>query len=130
MNTLELWERYKKYLYCHPEIGLMLDISRMSFTDDFFSEMEPLMRKAYGNMSDLEAGGVANPDEQRMVGHYWLRNPGLAPTPSIREAIETTLKNIQVFADSIHAGIITPQQGGRFTRFLVVGIGGSALGPQ
>ena len=130
MNTLELWERYKKYLCCHPEIGLMLDISRMAFNDDFFSEMEPLMRKAYCNMSDLEGGGIANPDEQRMVGHYWLRNPGLAPTPAIRETIETTSRNIQAFADNVHAGIITPQQGGRFTRFLVVGIGGSALGPQ
>jgi glucose-6-phosphate isomerase len=130
MNTLQLWERYKKYVSFYPEIGLMLDISRMAFTGHFFPAMEPLMRKACHAMADLEGGCIANPDEQRMVGHYWLRNPRLAPTLQMREAIETTLKNIQDFADMVHAGIITPQKADRFTYLLVVGIGGSALGPQ
>jgi glucose-6-phosphate isomerase len=130
MNTLQLWERYKKYVTCHPEIGMILDISRMTFPDDFFSTMEPLMRKACQAMANLEGGSMANPDEQRMVGHYWLRNPQLAPNLQIRDAIETTLKEIQDFADMVHTGIISPQKADRFTRLLVVGIGGSALGPQ
>ena len=28
---------------------------------------------------DLEKGAIANPDENRMVGHYWLRAPERAP---------------------------------------------------
>ena len=29
-------------------------------------------------MAALEKGAIANPDENRMVGHYWLRAPDLA----------------------------------------------------
>ena len=36
---------------------------------------------ALADLAALEAGAIANPDEGRMVGHYWLRNPALAPTP-------------------------------------------------
>ena len=39
--------------------------------------MEPRMQKAFADMAALEAGAIANPDEKRMVGHYWLRNPAL-----------------------------------------------------
>ena len=37
-------------------------------------------------MEALEAGEIANQDEGRQVGHYWLRSPELAP-PDQREAI-------------------------------------------
>ena len=67
MDNLYLWERYKKHLCYHSGIGLMVDISRIAFTDDFLSSMAPLMRKAYHAMADLERGGIANPDEERMV---------------------------------------------------------------
>lgn len=130
MDNLYLWERYKKHLCYHSGIGLMVDISRIAFTDDFLSSMAPLMRKAYHAMADLERGGIANPDEERMVGHYWLRSPDLAPTTEIRDMIEITIKNISAFAGGIHSGAISPQFAERFSRFLVVGIGGSALGPQ
>ena len=42
-------------------------------------------------MEELEKGALANPDENRMVGHYWLRAPELAPTPEIAEEIRSTL---------------------------------------
>lgn len=130
MQKLQLWERYKKYL-CHcPEIGLMLDISRMNFPEDFFKEMEPLIQKAYASMYDLEKGSIANTDEHRMVGHYWLRNPGLAPTLEIKGEIEETIRDIKTFTANVHSGNIAPGNSRRFTRFLVIGIGGSALGPQ
>ena len=32
-----------------------------------------------------------------MVGHYWLRNPALAPTPEIRQEIERTFAKIKEF---------------------------------
>jgi glucose-6-phosphate isomerase len=65
-----------------------------------------------------------------MVGHYWLRNPPLAPAAIISAEIEFTQRTIREFAESVHEGSITAQGGRRFTRLLVVGIGGSALGPQ
>ncbi len=130
MEKQALWERYKNNLNCYPEIGLMLDVSRMSFPDDFFQAMEPFMLKAYRDMADLEDGSVANPDEGRMVGHYWLRTPYLAPFSEISKDIEATIAYIRDFAARIHRGDIAPQQGGRFSLLLLIGIGGSALGPQ
>jgi len=81
-------------------------------------------------MRQLEAGAVANPDENRMVGHYWLRASRLAPNAQLRGAIEDTLDRVQRFAADVHKGRIAPQMGGAFDRILVIGIGGSALGPQ
>src|ERR1017187_6788829 len=64
-----------------------------------------------------------------MVGHYWLRNPSLAPTPEIRKEIEETVSRIKDFAAKIHAGEIRGAAGS-FKNYLLIGIGGSALGPQ
>lgn len=130
MNGKHMWERYKKYLCITPTIGLSLDISRMNFPDDFFGRMEPMMQKAFRAMRELEAGAVANPDENRMVGHYWLRNPALSPDHGIRREIEETIEAIKGFSFSVHAEKIKPKKRGRFKSLLVIGIGGSALGPQ
>jgi len=130
MDQRSLWERYKKHLCQCPSIGLTLDISRMNFADDFFFLMEPDIQKAFAAMGSLESGSVANPDENRMVGHYWLRNPALAPSFEIRREIEETGRAILLFARNVHTGKIKPQKGRRFTAILCIGIGGSALGPQ
>jgi glucose-6-phosphate isomerase len=123
----DLWQRFKDHLFVDE--ALTLDISRMSFGDDFFDRMQPAMERAVGEMRALEAGAVANPDEQRMVGHYWLRDADRAPTPAIREAIEATARRVKDFAARVHGGAVRGQRG-VFRRVLVVGIGGSALGPQ
>jgi glucose-6-phosphate isomerase len=130
MTKLRLWERYKKHLCGHQDIGLMVDISRMNFADGFFTIMEPSVQKAFRDMAALEGGAIANPDEQRMVGHYWLRNSELSPSRGIAAEIEFTIRAVQEFAAAVHDGTISPPRGRRFTRMLVVGIGGSALGPQ
>jgi glucose-6-phosphate isomerase len=118
-----LWDRFQKYFIRDEQLGLSLDISRMAFGDDFFARMEPQAQKAFAAMQELEAGAIANPDEKRMVGHYWLRTPALAPTKELREEIEDVLALTTEFATRVH-------DSGRFTDVLVIGIGGSALGPQ
>jgi glucose-6-phosphate isomerase len=130
MEKLQLWERYKSRLYADAETGLTIDTSRMNFPDSFLAEMEAPLQKAYAAMAQLEAGAIANPDENRMVGHYWLRAPELAPEPGISSEITATLSSVKAFAASVHAGNIAAPDGGRFTRLLIIGIGGSALGPQ
>ncbi|PSB51939.1 glucose-6-phosphate isomerase [Chamaesiphon polymorphus] len=125
-----LWQRYQDWLYYHPGLGLYLDISRMRFDDVLVSQLQPKFVKAFADMAALEAGAIANPDEHRMVGHYWLRNPELAPTPEIATEITTTIDSIADFALKVHNGTIHPPQGGKFTDLITVGIGGSALGPQ
>lgn len=130
MTSQELWQRYQQYL-CHvPAVELTLDISRMQFDAGYFDQLEPRMQKAFKAMDELVKGAIANPDEKRMVGHYWLRAPQLAPTPQIASEIETTLGRIKTFAADVHAGKIKPPTAGKFTQVLSIGIGGSALGPE
>ncbi|HWL54499.1 MAG TPA: glucose-6-phosphate isomerase [Chthoniobacteraceae bacterium] len=129
-TSSSLWQRFQAYHLCYEPLGFSLDISRMRFDDAFFDRMEPLSRKALAFQKTLEEGAIANPDEGRMVGHYWLRNPALAPTAEIRSEIETTRADIAAFAAEVHAGKIAAPSGLPFTDVLLVGIGGSALGPQ
>jgi glucose-6-phosphate isomerase len=128
--SLDLWNRYKTYLCVTDSVGLTLDISRMSFAGDFFERMSAPLGKAFDAMQALEKGAIANPDEKRMVGHYWLRAPELAPTPELEQAVTHTLASIHAFAERVHEGKLKPEQADRFQVLLVVGIGGSALGPQ
>ena len=128
-TKLQWWERFQKYYTEFPELGLAIDLSRMNVDDAFFATMEPKIQKAFADMDELEKGAIANPDENRMVGHYWLRNPALAPTPEIRREIEETVEKIKRFSAKVHASEIRGA-GGKFKNFLLIGIGGSALGPQ
>ncbi len=130
MDKVALWGRFKGRLIHDADTGFSLDTSRLSFDDDYLSRMEPLMTRAMESMAALERGAIANPDEDRMVGHYWLRSPQLAPTDDIRTAITTTVSRVKKFAADVHAGVIAPKPGATFSHLLVVGIGGSALGPQ
>lgn len=130
MDQMHLWKRYCELVRFYPEVGLSLDISRVRFPDDFFQRMGPSMNSAFEAMDALERGEVANPDEGRMVGHYWLRTPDLSPTSEVKSAIVSTVEQIKAFAAKIHSGAIAPEKGGKFEHVVVVGIGGSALGPQ
>jgi glucose-6-phosphate isomerase len=126
----ELWARYQDRLVVSPSIDLWLDTSRMRYDDRYLQQMSGPMDEALRAMAELEKGAIANPDERRMVGHYWLRAPELAPTGDIRDAIASTRERIIAFARDVHRGTVAPARGGRFRNLLVIGIGGSALGPQ
>jgi glucose-6-phosphate isomerase len=130
MSSSSLWQRFQRYFLYYRGLGFSLDISRMKFPDGFFEKMKPKIDKAFMAMKALEAGAIANPTEKRMVGHYWLRNPALAPTPEVRAEIEETIKRIKKFAEDVRAGRITAESGKPFKHILLIGIGGSALGPQ
>ncbi len=123
------WSRFQQHHFHHAELGFSLDISGMDFPDNFFQEHGPLAQKALDAMRELENGAIANPDENRMVGHYWLRDPDRAPDGDTRAAIRGALEQIETFAGQIHEGK-TAGQGGAFENLLIIGIGGSALGPQ
>ena len=120
---MPLYKRYLEYLVTVPSTGLSLDFSRMNFSASWLDSMEPAMQRAYDEMAQLEKGAIANPDENRMVGHYWLRAPSLAPSADIRIGIESVRERVREFASRIH-------DSGAFTEVLSIGIGGSALGPM
>src|SRR4051812_11886911 len=97
------WQRYQKHLCTVGSVDLSLDVSKMKFDDGFFSKMEPEIQKAYSAMDALEKGAIANPDEGRMVGHYWLRDSKLAPTPEIAKEIDDGLEQIKSLAAAVHS---------------------------
>ena len=91
--------------------------------------MEPAMQNAFSSMEELESGSIANPDEGRMVGHYWLRNPELALNQELTKEIQDCLAEIKRIAAAVHSGELSGASG-PFKNCSVIGIGGSALGPQ
>ncbi len=104
----------------HVALGFQLDLRRMGLQD---SDMgDPLVSQAAQALQELESGAVANPSEGRQVGHYWLRNPKLAPSP-LGDAIRLDRIALRDFAENV-------REGGFFQSVLLLGIGGSALGPQ
>ena len=130
MTDASLWDRYRRCLCQCDAIGMTLDVSRMRFPDDFVQKMTPALDRAFDAMAALEGGAIANPDEQRMVGHYWLRDPALAPDGAIRDQIEQSQRRVRDLGEAIHRGDRRSQDGGLFRHVLIAGIGGSALGPQ
>lgn len=124
------WSTYSDSLLRYNDLGFSLDLSRMEIPASFHSEMGSKIERAFSDMVALENGEIANPDEGRMVGHYWLRNPSLAPNSEIRSQIEVPLSDLKIFANEVLEGSIRAENGQKFTNLLIIGIGGSALGPQ
>ena len=91
--------------------GIVVDLQRAPIPSDL-SFGPPLAA-----LAALESGATANVTEQRRVGHYWLRDPDRAPSPDLSEAIRESWKAIAAVDAT---GLDT---------ILLVGIGGSALGP-
>ena len=122
-------KQYAEQLVRYTDLGISLDFSKLPLTQEFLSSMSPKIDKAFADMGKLEAGEIANPDENRMVGHYWLRNPDLAPKGLKRKIVEP-LEDLVTFGNQILSGEITPPQADCYTTALIIGIGGSALGPE
>jgi len=123
------WQKLENNLYYDPAARLMLEYGGMAMDEAFLAAMEPAMGDALAAMDELEKGAVANPDEGRMVGHYWLRAPELAPTEALREEIVTARRAAETFAADVAAGRVLSQRGEKFRYALVAGMGGSSLGP-
>ncbi len=102
----------------------------MDIPEDYASTLSSEVSRAFDGIQAIEKGEIMNPDEGRMVGHYWLRNPELAPNDEIKQQITNPIAQLKQFADQIISGEITSLSGEPFENLLVIGIGGSALGPQ
>ncbi len=130
MIQASLWTHYRDSLIVCEDLGLSVDTSRIRFAEGSAARLAEPLARAFRAMAELEGGALANPDEGRRVGHYWLRDPDLAPEPALAEAVRGTVERVRAFAEGVHRGEPAPERGGTFRHLLVVGIGGSALGPQ
>ena len=101
--------------------GVEIDFTRLELPEELADHYREPIGRALQEMAAVEAGEKVNTDEGRMVGHYWLRNPDLAPG-DLGVAITATQKSIEQFGRDVFSG--------RFRNILWIGIGGSGLGPQ
>jgi glucose-6-phosphate isomerase len=124
MSKSNAWKRLQFRSFIDTSHGYFaLDYSRIGFDDSLFSHLSDKCAAAMRNIKEIESGSLANPDEKRMVGHYWLRSPDRAPSLEIAEAITSSVDDIKHFVRGL-------AEEDRFTHALIIGIGGSALGPQ
>jgi glucose-6-phosphate isomerase len=124
------FERFLDWRCTLDDPPVEIDFSHSGLEESDLAARRTQLDAAHRAMAELEGGARANADEDRMVGHYWLRAPALAPDDEISESIGRTIADVQAFAGRVHRGEVAPAAGGRFERVLVVGIGGSALGPM
>ncbi len=109
---------------------LWIDWSNMRIHTPLFEDDKDMVHKALNEMKALEGGAIANPDENRMVGHYWLRNSKIAPTKQISDEIDEALEKISVFVNKVHSGEIKSSEGKLYKNAIVIGVGGSNLGAK
>ncbi len=128
-NASAQWQRFCQLLWHHEPLGLWLDVSRMALSQQQLEDLQEPFQRAFAAMEALEQGAIANLDEQRQVGHYWLRNAALAPDREVAAQISSELRRIQEFAAQVLTGSLTLPSGQAFSDVLWIGIGGSGLGP-
>ncbi|MEB3322604.1 MAG: glucose-6-phosphate isomerase, partial [Synechococcaceae cyanobacterium] len=102
---------------------------RMDLGAEDLAALRPRLEQALAAMAALEGGAIANADEQRQVGHYWLRAPERAPDPQAGALIAREVERIEAFARRVLQGELAAPGGHPFTDVLWIGIGGSGLGP-
>ena len=102
------WNRFQNYLLRHDdgELKFTLDLSRMDLEPDWLDSKADACKKALEHVEKLEAGEKINTDENRMVGHYWLRAPQLAPA-HLRQQISSDIAGIKSFAKDVQSGVVT-----------------------
>ena len=128
-QDLKDWEKFSKYLWFSNDLNMWMDISKVAFNETQINEISNKFEYIFNESQKLEDGEIANIDENRQVGHYWLRNSNITPDNNIKNVIDNEIKEIDKFCSKILNRNILNQQGKFFTDVLWIGIGGSGLGP-
>ena len=124
------WQRFCDLLWFDDDLGFWLDVSRMALGVEQLETLRPRFAAAFAAMQALETGAIANGDEQRMVGHYWLRASELAPDAATAAHIDSEIDAIEGFGRQVLAAELRAPNGQPFSDVLWIGIGGSGLGPM
>ncbi|MEZ5300346.1 MAG: hypothetical protein R3F11_06720 [Verrucomicrobiales bacterium] len=72
-----------------------------------------LCERAFDEMGDIVAGAKVNADEDRMVGHYWLRDADLAPAAEKAKIEAVRQHEVPAFAAQVHSGEFAAPGGGK-----------------
>ena len=82
-HNLNNWKKFSNYLWFNDELNIWIDISKINFNDEDFEAINQKFVNVFNALDELENGAIANIDENRQVGHYWLRNSSIAPNLSL-----------------------------------------------
>lgn len=113
------------YIYT-SSVGISIDPTKMDLS---LEDLRAEFPKVSSELESLEKGDPVNKDEGRMVGHYWLRAPDLAPSPEVSLQIKEEIESTKRLYEDLASNKIN-SDGERFKHLVIIGIGGSALGPQ
>ena len=128
-GDLNSWDKFCNYLWFDKKLNIWLDISKINFTSKEIKNLEDKFIDVFSSIKELENGAISNIDENRQVGHYWLRNPSISPSSKIGEEISADINAISEFGKQILNGDIKNKNNKNYTDVLWIGIGGSGLGP-
>lgn len=125
--------------------GVYMDWSRHKVTTETMRLLIELARRmdVDGKRERMRSGEEINSSERRPALHFALRaeetdlNPGgflqQQSDSLVNEAVRSSAavrQRIWNFAEAVRSGVITTPRGRRFESVVVVGIGGSYLGPE
>ena len=128
-GDLNSWDKFCNYLWFDKKLNIWLDISKINFTSKEIKNLEDKFIDVFSSIQELENGAISNIDENRQVGHYWLRNPSISPSSKIEEEIRDDINTIAEVGKQILNGDLTNKNNQQYTDVLWIGIGGSGLGP-
>jgi glucose-6-phosphate isomerase len=84
-------------LFHNGELGITINFSKIVFSEKYWDEISEKIATAYREMAALEAGEIANKDENRMTRHYWLRYSKIASSAEIQSNIDSTIEKTLKF---------------------------------
>ena len=128
-------ERVKKYSTPMAE-GLAYNYAAKKVDDNTLAALAKLAEEAQlsEKFEELYNGAVINTGENRMVLHHLARTQlgedVVVDGVNKREFYVAQQKKAADFANKVHAGEITNENGEKFTTVVQIGIGGSDLGPR
>lgn len=110
----------------HPQWGWSLD-----FTAAIESNLDTLpWQRVFTDMKETEDGVRVNRDEDRQVGHFWLRDPATAPTMKQATDIGDTSSEVVDWIQKCADGSVLIEEAHPITDVIHIGMGGSSLGPE
>ncbi len=127
---------YRLARYSRKGAGLFFDFSRQRINDEILNLLLELaadcqIRAKFGQMMN---GAILNTTENRAALHTASRN--FLPGPVFYNGVDIMPENLRVrqqirqFSSDVHSGKICGVNGQPFKDLVVIGIGGSYLGPE
>ena len=117
--------------------GVVLDYSRQKLTAETLALLEQLYAEqgVAASMAANQAGAMQNPTEERSVLHTALRASRSQTIPDkdghdVVPDVYAVLDRIKSFSEEVRGGARLGSTGKPLTNTVVIGIGGSYLGPE